>query len=238
MSPQKRVLFTSLLCLFGALELLADHFPCDQCTKKYASRDHLKRHVRTIHKRKLKAQIRCPLCLATFATKLSMSLHVKAEHKGARKHCPHCPALFKQKSGLNTHIKAQHKKERVPCPECSATFTQASSMRKHWKTQHQGEKKPCPHCAATFSSPSNLSRHLQSMHRASLDDPPNHPAQEEASARENLAANPDSTDTACLEMPIPDLDWTHNELSLVHSLEKKEPEPDQVCHDTLPNDLP
>ncbi|KAL1451826.1 hypothetical protein WDU94_006164 [Cyamophila willieti] len=76
-----------------------DRYPCDQCTKSFASKRSLNRH-RLVHEG---IRFPCNKCLKTFSTRGHLTTHLRI-HEGIRFPCDKCSQSFSRKTNLKRHL--------------------------------------------------------------------------------------------------------------------------------------
>ncbi|KAH3874435.1 hypothetical protein DPMN_037679 [Dreissena polymorpha] len=81
-------------------------FPCEQCGKKFSTKDDLNRHVR----REVAAkQFTCSICNATLREKIDLQAHL-ATHNGEKNFaCDMCEKRYRHRSSLSKHRSAKHR---------------------------------------------------------------------------------------------------------------------------------
>ena len=78
---------------------------CKECDREFSSKDHLKRHVQSVHEGVL---FKCDLCPKTCTRKDKLYRHVQSVHKGVRFKCDLCPNTFGRRALLSAHIRRVH----------------------------------------------------------------------------------------------------------------------------------
>lgn len=140
-------------------------FKCDDCSKVFALRILLKRHIDAKHR---KVPFHCRLCKREFRYKRSLNRHMKntqlPENEAVK--CEHCSKTFTYNCLLRQHIGATHLKIRFPCHHCSKEFQHKKALEVHMKLQHmlQNEALKCSHCSKVYDSSSHLKQHIDDTH--------------------------------------------------------------------------
>ena len=80
-------------------------FPCEICSKQFARKDALRRHVRCVHGQK---QYECETCSEKFARKEDLRRHVRSLHGQKQHQCNICLTKFTRKDSLTRHIRCVH----------------------------------------------------------------------------------------------------------------------------------
>ncbi|XP_026477455.1 zinc finger and SCAN domain-containing protein 12-like [Ctenocephalides felis] len=172
------------------------HYPtnkswsCDECGKKYSSRNLLYEHMNT-HTGKRPYQ--CEQCSKSFASKYTMAAHMKTHTDRPRPYqCSQCTKAFFSQQNLTQHerthsgikdyiCKTCGKGFGTPhnlevhnivhtgykpfiCRTCGKAFARRAEIRDHERT-HTGERPySCDICGANFSQRSNLQSHKRATH--------------------------------------------------------------------------
>ncbi|XP_021949963.1 protein suppressor of hairy wing isoform X1 [Folsomia candida] len=151
----------------------------DDCEKAFSRKDHLVRHMDTIHGIKLtwneidsvydvpirtpKAkEIPCPYC-QKMVKRERMKLHL-VTHTGERRHvCKQCGLKFGLRTTLRTHIQCVHQDlRRYACNFCDKAFKRSNHLKDHLKIHTEAENKPfqCKQCSRSFRREKNLKSHM------------------------------------------------------------------------------
>ena len=170
-----------------------DFFPCDHCGKVLSTKNTLKYHISSVHK-KVKPHI-CIVCSKSFSQKSGLTLHQKTVHQGARDHqCDICKIFVSQASYLKKHKRMMHPEDghriKFPCVTCQQTFSTQQALKNHQRIHrdpefecdqcfkmfyrkvnlqnhqehHQILDFPCEHCTRSFRKESQLTNHLKKVH--------------------------------------------------------------------------
>jgi uncharacterized Zn-finger protein len=117
------------------------------CSRKYKSKDNLKRH-----------QKKCQIYKAEERDDFEKDSNPIVESPKKKQHkCTECEKTFYSASNLNRH-KTTHLPKEYLCPQCPQVFTKWSLLQKHRKQIHKFE---CKICRMVLNSQDNLKRHLR-----------------------------------------------------------------------------
>ena len=121
--------------------------PCPHCEVRCTRKDHLTRHIKTVHERQ--RFDKCPICQKTFCQPYRLKDHIENFHEG---------------------------KKSFECPRegCDKTFSCQQKISKHIERVHEG-KRPfsCDICGAGFDNKLRLARHIASEKCIVLKQAPN-----------------------------------------------------------------
>ncbi|CAI5741021.1 unnamed protein product [Hyaloperonospora brassicae] len=116
-------------------------FGCEHegCSKRYAKREHLTRHVETVHVRgatqalEVRKPFKCDLCQARFTYNHGLTRHVKRSHWNVNRpfECAECRKGFKKKSELQAHSYVHTGVLPFECKECGERFMKRFQMTRH-----------------------------------------------------------------------------------------------------------
>ncbi|XP_014223163.1 zinc finger protein 431-like [Trichogramma pretiosum] len=168
----------------------AKTWSCEQCGKKYNSKNLLEEHTNTHTGNRPYV---CEVCGKDFASKYSHRAHAKTHEARARPHeCNQCSKTFLSQQNLTQHLKTHNGVKEFVCDTCGKAFgsshnlevhkivhtgykpficnicgkafARKAEIRDHERT-HTGEKPyQCEFCGATFSQRSNLQSHKRATH--------------------------------------------------------------------------
>uniref|UniRef100_A0AAV1UKH0 C2H2-type domain-containing protein n=1 Tax=Peronospora matthiolae TaxID=2874970 RepID=A0AAV1UKH0_9STRA len=110
------------------------------CSKRYSKREHLTRHVETVHVRgktqalEERKPFKCELCQARFTYNHGLTRHVKRSHWNVNLpfECAACRKGFKKKSELQAHSYVHTGVLPFECGHCGERF-----LKRFWLTRHQ-----------------------------------------------------------------------------------------------------
>ena len=106
------------------------------CAKAFRRHEHLKNHVRAVHRKK--KEFHCPVCAKAFATPSALGVHMRVHNDERPFACPHpgCDRRFRQKMHMNRHTRVHTKEQPFVCNVCNRAFSQISSMKRHMRIIH------------------------------------------------------------------------------------------------------
>ena len=154
---------------------------CDLCEKHFCNKGDVKRHVKSVHEKKL--DFKCDQCERAFSRSHVLKRHIELVHdpnkvpkvkKVINKlQCSVCDGEFKGRRPLKAHMKTEHPElllKNYICPTCGKTFKRPETMRNHIKSVHEGLKEyKCEVCFKEFSLSGNLWTHIRSVHEKQRD---------------------------------------------------------------------
>ena len=132
-------------------------FSCDNCSKKFPSMSHLKRHEDSIH---YEIKSTCSLCGLQFSREDNLESHKKSVHDDSETneyHCElsNCQEIFTKKSNFERHQKTKPRE----CAICTEVFCTLKQLQQHNKSAHS--KFRCQKCDQSFTLLSDLNKHLK-----------------------------------------------------------------------------
>jgi len=138
------------------LEEKESRFSCDNCSKKFLSMSHLRRHEVSVH---LEIKSTCTFCGVQFSREDNLEAHTKLVHgdgNNTEYYCElsNCDETFTKKSNFERHC---HTKPRE-CVVCTEIFCTLKQLQQHHKSEHS--KFRCEKCDKSFPLKSHLNRHL------------------------------------------------------------------------------
>ncbi|KAK0519636.1 hypothetical protein OC835_007460, partial [Tilletia horrida] len=149
-------------------------FVCATCDASFARKDHLNRHVQSVHNPDYRPYV-CPEegCNAKFKQAETLQGHIIYKHRDARPFaCDLCDKDFKVNSDLLKHMRGVHEDRRehsCPAKDCAAAFFVKSHLTRHVAHAHQTAKTHvCAVCGEEADTDVALVRHL---HHAHADHP-------------------------------------------------------------------
>ncbi|KAK9882643.1 hypothetical protein WA026_022512 [Henosepilachna vigintioctopunctata] len=132
---------------------------CEIC-KKIITKSALYNHMKIQHGDGLKKFL-CNLCGKTYATKMSLGVHMNIHTKKVSYNCTVCSKSFTHQNYLKTHLML-HSGERPHCCDlCGKTFVQRTHLDRHMKTHTGAKPYACSYCDKTFALNENLKVHTR-----------------------------------------------------------------------------
>ncbi|XP_064549792.1 zinc finger protein 160 [Drosophila montana] len=142
------------------------HFKCSACDRIYLTKQALKVHVDTQHKKSGSA---CAICGKVFAIAKGLEIHMRYHNGFFPFDCDQCDRKFAQRSHLTVHQQVQHGSARFLCQfaSCGKLFTSSSALRNHECT-HTEMPFECNVCQQGFPARYKLRLHAQRKHNMQL----------------------------------------------------------------------
>lgn len=148
---------------------------CELCERTLANKKSLTRHLKThslgkvFKKRKLGAELPCPICEKKFPTQTSLYWHKEQDHSESyqlKKTCHICSKEYTDHHVLRRHLEAVHPIETATCTICHKTFKSAINLESHMRTTHAPPEaaKTCDVCKKTFKCGMHLRIHISAVH--------------------------------------------------------------------------
>lgn len=137
-------------------------YACNLCGKDFASKYTFKAHEKTHTERP--RPFACDKCPKTFLTQQNLIQHDRT-HSGVRNYvCQTCGKSFGSSRNLEVHCVVHSGHKSFICRMCGKAFARKAEIRDHERT-HTGEKPyQCEFCGSTFSQRSNLQSHKRATH--------------------------------------------------------------------------
>ena len=111
-------------------------FPCDRCSKAYATQSRLFKHRRTSHPPSGFFNHTCTVCGRGFNCINSFRVHCR-NHEGYRYQCSQCVRDFASSASHRVHVLRDHEKvKKYQCKYCGQRFWDSSNLSKHVKGKH------------------------------------------------------------------------------------------------------
>lgn len=148
----------------------ATKFACTQCSKSFARKDYIVRHIASVHLQH--KHHTCSHCDKSFADKTNLAQHIANVHQLRKTfQCNECDKAFSTSSKLKRHTQAVHLKQRqYACDECQLSFMQKEHLTVHRDVIHLHKRQfQCHKCNKVFGSKANLARHLKQQKLGSCD---------------------------------------------------------------------
>ena len=139
-------------------------FSCHICSKRYTSMGTLRQHMNNSHSQKM---LSCQFCDKTFARNDHMQKHIQGVHLKERKYiCQHCNKGYTSHGAMLQHIGKSHLEKNFSCQKCSRKFATNVRLQIHiQETSLQQNKFVCEICTERFPTESALSEHSVKTHK-------------------------------------------------------------------------
>ena len=141
-------------------------FKCNHCPYTSLVIQHMKRHIKRVHK-KIRDQ-ECDECNYAATDKWILSQHKQNVHKVNDKKfkCETCSYTTSKKYHLKIHVEGVHNKVRNHiCEECGLRVLQKAYLRQHMESVHKkGEKFQCEQCPFSAYRKTSLKLHIEGVH--------------------------------------------------------------------------
>lgn len=129
-------------------------YSCPQCPIKMNNETNLKRHIETVHEKKI--VVRCELCGKGFTHTNILKVHKTAHHGiGQTYECKICAKTFKYPSSYRSHVMTKHgvdKPKELPCKICNRIFYLKKTLQTHQLVHTTDRPYPCDLCPKRFRS--------------------------------------------------------------------------------------
>ena len=138
-------------------------FSCVQCEKSYGNNDNLKRHIGSVHEG---VMYKCDICGKDFKHKSVLKIHTENKHKGITFSCPHdnCEKSYGKNDNLRKHIESAHDNVVYSCDKCDKIYSHMQRLQSHNESVHEGKMFSCEQCEKSFSRKDNLKVHIEGNH--------------------------------------------------------------------------
>ena len=134
-------------------------YPCCNCSRSFAFKHHLRRHVARVH---LDTSYQCPSCPKRFARQDRLQCHQLLHYSYAPNVCITCKKKYRTKSALLKHLELGSGFCPLQCIICTKTFANKVKLMKHDKLCNGDVKDmggTCELCLETFKYRIFLERH-------------------------------------------------------------------------------
>ncbi|XP_071060567.1 zinc finger protein 391-like [Pseudochaenichthys georgianus] len=133
-------------------------FGCSVCTKSFAQKQSINRHMR-IHTGEKPHS--CSVCEKSFSRSEHLKEHLKI-HTGEKPHsCSVCEKSFSRSEHLKEHMRIHTGEKPHSCSVCEKSFSRSEHLKEHMRI-HTGEKRyRCSVCKKSFSRSGNLKSHMR-----------------------------------------------------------------------------
>ena len=137
--------------------------PFKSCSKSFARRWNLERHINGVHLDIRPYKCEYENCSESFHTRHGLETHINGVHLNLRPYkCDYedCSESFQTQASLDKHKAAIHAKylKLLECPECDEKFKHSKELENYIKSFHTVTDHQCPHCKKYLKG--NLNRHI------------------------------------------------------------------------------
>ncbi len=142
------------------------HFRCGVCKQTFGTKQALRRHLASRHRRVESGvayrSLRCDVCAQVFVSRFSLLCHQRIYRttQGQGPHqCKVCEKTFIQRSSLKVHRRIHTGEKPHKCDLCDKTFIQRSTLKVHRRI-HTGDKPfKCDVCDKACTTSTALKSH-------------------------------------------------------------------------------
>ena len=139
---------------------------CEFCEKVFKRRDHLTKHVKSVHV--TERNFECGFCAKKYTSETTLKQHVHNSHSQKLQQCQFCDKAFARKDHLAKHVQGVHVKERkYVCEHCGKSYTSQGALLQHVGKAHLEKKFECGKCGRRFATSIRLQIHVQETSLAS-----------------------------------------------------------------------
>lgn len=110
---------------------------CHKCNQHFKRKDHLKRHIESVHQIKGKVEFNCVFCSKKFNRRDNLQTHLKTHRQGVFIcNFENCNKEFKSQNSLKYH-KLKHGSPKIKCnyPGCKKRFFRMGELKRHKKAK-------------------------------------------------------------------------------------------------------
>lgn len=98
---------------------------CDECGKRFCSKNTLRRHKLSHNSYSLQ----CTLCSSVFKSEHHLKIHTSRVHGSRPVSCPHCQKISPNQDALAVHVKTMHNYKIHKCHICDRELKSARSLK-------------------------------------------------------------------------------------------------------------
>ncbi|KAJ8977991.1 hypothetical protein NQ317_004536 [Molorchus minor] len=135
------------------------NYKCDECNRKFFSKNDLQKHYQTHTGQK---PHNCVVCQKSFSRYSLLRRHEKIHNDVPKYVCTQCDKTFLTKHYLDTHVEKHKKKRPYTCNVCNKSFVFKQGLERHEIVHSDNKPHKCNYCEVSFTSAIKLTRHLTS----------------------------------------------------------------------------
>ncbi len=133
---------------------------CGHCDKTFRRRDHLNKHVLSVHTSE--RRFCCHICSKRYTSPGTLRQHMNSSHSQKMLSCQYCDKTFARNDHMQKHIQGVHLKERkYICQHCNKGYTSHGAMLQHIGKSHLEKNFSCQKCSRKFATNVRLQIHIQ-----------------------------------------------------------------------------
>ena len=139
-------------------------FKCEHCHKNISTKDNMRKHIDSVHKKLRKHK--CSFCEKAFTDPTPLKQHLerhKADPSVRPFKCHLCAKAFMLEVHLKGHILVVHESEKVKCDICNKELVK-KSLTSHMSSYHSDIQLECPICGQKFTREMLMTKHIQVAH--------------------------------------------------------------------------
>ncbi|GBN55829.1 Zinc finger protein 8 [Araneus ventricosus] len=113
-------------------EMRSQHFACPTCSKSFAWKNSLTKHMKIHTGEKL---FTCEICQISFGRNDSLKRHIKTHSKENDFKCDICDRSFQRKHCFAMHMQ-KHQEKKYDCGKCDRSFISLQHLNQHVRVSH------------------------------------------------------------------------------------------------------